>query len=48
MNVNLLFGSSEHRAINLLSREDSLGLYLMSKAVVEILVAPLPLPTVLW
>ena len=47
MYVHSLFESSEHRVIKALSRKDSLGLHLMSKAVVEILFAPFPFPTVL-
>ena len=47
MNVNSLFGSSEHLAINVLSGEESLGLILMSKAIMEILFALFLFPTVL-
>ena len=48
MNVNSLLRSSDHLAINDLSREESLGLHLISKDVVEIQFVPYILPTVLW
>jgi len=45
--VNSLFGSSKNLAINVLSREEYLGLHLMSKAVVGIMFTPFLLPVVL-
>ena len=45
--MNSLFVSSEHLTSNILSRKESLGLYLILKTVLEILFDPFPLPTVL-
>ena len=47
MNVNSLFVSSEHLTSDILSRKESLGLYLMLKIVLEIMFDSFPLPTVL-